>query len=121
LMKCVECEKNETIDKNFVFLNVAVKLHWLSWDLYYVCMYCTVITFSTIKTKFHILCSLTSVCYMLEAVIYVKLFFQFSSFMSGSHSFHFLTMAIAFLLPCLIFCCHIIFCILLFPNVRNKY
>lgn len=27
LMKCVECEKNETIDKNFVFLNVAVKLH----------------------------------------------------------------------------------------------
>jgi hypothetical protein len=60
-MKYVEYAKNKIVDKSFIFLNVIVKLHLLSWDLIYICMYCTVIMFSTIKTKFHILCALTYV------------------------------------------------------------
>jgi len=51
VLKCVEYAKNKIVDESFIFLNVKVKLHSLSRDFIYICMYCTVIMFSAIKTK----------------------------------------------------------------------
>jgi hypothetical protein len=66
-------------------------------------VYCIVITFSTIKNKILYSLLLKSVCYMHEAVIYLKLLFHCSLFMSGFKSFNFLVMASAFCCLVLLF------------------
>lgn len=121
VMKFVEYAKNKIVDKSFICLNVTVKLHSLSWDLIYICVYCTVIMFSTIKNKIPYSLLLNICPYMLEAVIYLKIVLSvfFNHVRVPLLLFPYYGQCI--FLDCLIFCCHTVFFIQLFPAVINNY